>query len=151
MSRSRTRLLNLLVVGIAAVLVLPSGCGKDEPRSEVSAFNFNGIRTSSEELAVEVEQVSGAPRDDYLEWSCLLSCREADGCHADLRVTVFYRSGGEDQDIVLTGTVNVPVGARARLTRVQRPPVPVDGVDRVEVRVTAQRDSADGPPPTPRI
>ncbi len=151
MSRRRTRLLSGLVAGLAAVLALSSGCRKDEPRSGISEFSFDGVTTSSKELALDVAQVSGIPHDDYVEWSCLLSCREPAGCHADLRVTVFYRSGGEDQDIVLTGTVDVPVGARARLTRVQRPPVQVDGVDRVEVRLMAQRDTADGPPPTPRI
>ena len=151
MSRSRPPFLSGLFAGLAVLLLLVPGCRKDESRSGISAFSFNGIGTSSEELAVDVEQVSGVPRDDYLEWSCLLSCRQPEGCHADLRVTVFYRSGGESRDIVLTGTVNVPVGARARLTRVQRPPVPVDGVDRVEIRLTARRDTADGPPPTPRI
>ena len=151
MSRRRNRLLTGLVLGLGAVVVLSSGCRKDEPRSKVADFSFDGVKTSSEELAVEVEQVTGVPHDDYVEWACLLSCREPAGCHADLGVTVFYRSGGDDERIVFTGTMDVPMGARARLTRVQRPPVPVDRVDWVEVRLVAQRDTADGPPPTPRI
>lgn len=151
MPRRRNRLLSGLVLGLVAVVVLSSGCRKDEPRSKISGFSFDDVKTSSEELAVEVEQVTGVPHDDYVEWACLLSCREPAGCHADLRVTVFYRSGGDDERIVFTGTMDVPMGARARLTRVQRPPVPVDGVDWVEVRLVAQRDTADGPPPTPRI
>ncbi len=151
MSRRRTRLLTGLAASLAACVVLSSGCGKDDIRSGVASFSFDTISTSSEKLAVEVEQVSGTPHDDYVDWACLLSCREPAGCHADLRVTVFYRSGGTDEQIVLTGTVDVPVGARARLTRVQRPPVPVDDVDRVEVKVVAMRGGEDSPPPTPRI
>ena len=140
-----------LIATAAALLVVCTGCGKDQVATGISDFSFDRVRTASDDLAVEVDQISGTAHEDFIEWACLISCDEPGGCHADLRITVDYQSAGVDREIVLTGTVDVPVGARARLSRIQRPPVPVDHVVRADVVVVADRGAAGGPPPTPRM
>ena len=140
----------LIAATAVAVLVLAAGCRRDRGGPAADNFSVDAVRTESPDLDVAADQVRGTLRDGYMEWACLLECREPEGCHADLRVTVHYHSSGSDRQIVFSGQVDVPVGAHARLGRVQRPAVQVDGLDRVVVDVVNWRNPGD-PPPTPRL
>jgi len=66
------------------------------------------------------------------------------GCGADVRATVFYRSGGAGERITLSRADRRAGRCRARLSSVQRPPHRVDSIDKVAVRVV--RTFAAGDP-----
>jgi hypothetical protein len=95
-----------------------------------------------------VASVRGELHEGYLDWACVIRCKEPSGCSAQLRLTVHYTSAGAAQQITFYGPIDVPMGARARVGGIQRPPHRVDRVDRVEVKV--DRTITPGEPvPTP--
>jgi hypothetical protein len=138
----------LLAVAAVAVVSLrgcPMRSGSD---AAPASFSTDSVPVESPSLAVEVASVGGELHQGYLEWACLLRCKEPSGCSAQLRLTVHYTSAGAAQQITFYGPVDVPMGARARVGGVQRPPRRVDSVDRVEVKV--ERTITPGEPvPTP--
>jgi len=134
-----------IVVVIALIWLLVSKTGGPPP---VESFTMENVPVDSPRLEVAVDQVRGELRNGYMEWACLVKCLEPDGCHAELVLTAFYLSSGEDQQIVFAGTIDVPSGSRARLGGVQRPPRRVDSVERVEVTVDRLFQAGD-PEPTP--
>jgi len=141
----------LLVV--AVLVVLATRTCRSRPQSVVSpaaSFSAAGVPVESPDLAVEVIEVRGDLHEGYMDWVCMVRCQEPGGCRADARATVHYRSGGAAERITLSGPIDVPVGARARLSSVQRPPHRVDSIDKVAVRVVRAFAAGD-PVPTPEI
>jgi hypothetical protein len=140
-----------MITAIAVlVAVSTAGCRRDRSGADAEDFLVESVRTESADLDVTVQQVRGTVREGYLEWACLLQCQEADGCRAELRVTVHFESHGETRQIVFTGRIDADSGGRAQLGRVQRPPTRVDAIDRVTIDVLSRRQPGD-PPPTPRL
>ena len=101
-----------IVVVIALIWLLVSKTGGPPP---VESFTVENVPVDSPRLELAVDQVRGELRNGYMEWACLLRCLEPDGCHAELVLTAFYLSAGEDRQIVFSGMVDVPSGSRARL------------------------------------
>jgi hypothetical protein len=140
-----------VVVLVALVAALLYKCGAGTPTAESPAsFSFENLSASSPGLPVAVDVVRGTLRDGYLDWACLLRCRRPEGCHADLRLTVRYRSGGDEAEIVFHGTMDVAEGSRARFGGVQRPARRVEGITGVEVEVLRTFEPGD-PVPTPEL
>jgi hypothetical protein len=148
------RLKLLLPIGVLVASVVIAGVGLQAcrrpkpPASPAASFSAAGVPVESPELGLEVVEVRGELHEGYMDWICLVRCNDPGGCRADLRATVSYRSGGSGERITLSGPIDVPIGARARLGAVQRPPHRVDSVERVAVRVV-RRFSAGDPVPTP--
>lgn len=144
----------LVVIGalLAVVLLVAVGmrsCRSPQPSAASAAsFSAAGVPVESPNLPLEIVEVRGDLHEGYMDWVCLVRCTNPGGCSADVRATVFYRSTGSAQRITLSGPINVPIGARARLGAVQRPPHRVDSVERVSVRVV-RTFSAGDPVPTP--
>jgi len=144
----------LLVIGalFAVVLLMAVGlraCRSPQPSAAPAAsFSAAGVPVESPDLPLEVVEVRGELHEDYMDWACLVRCKDPGGCRADVRATVFYRSAGSTQRMTLSGPIDVPIGARARIGAVQRPPHRVDSVDRVSVRVVRTFRAGD-PVPTP--
>jgi hypothetical protein len=148
-SRPLLAIAALLVVALVVVVALRASRRSPGPAaSPAASFSTASVPVESPDLALEVVEVRGDLHEGYMDWVCLVRCKAPEGCRADLRATVFYRSGGASERITLSGPVDVPVGARARLSSVQRPPHRVDGVDKVAVRVV-RRFTAGDPVPTP--
>ncbi len=143
--------LAVATVALLAVVTMWK-CGGSQPATSepVESFSFDGVATSSPDLPLAADTVRGTFRDDYMDWACLVKCREAAGCHADLRLTVQYRSGPAAKEIIFHGTIDVPVGARARFGGVQQPALRVDGIERVQVEVLRTFKPGD-PVPTPEL
>ncbi|HOC44712.1 MAG TPA: hypothetical protein PKJ99_16985 [Thermoanaerobaculales bacterium] len=140
----------LLVVAVVAVLALRSCRGPAPPATPAASFSASDVPVESPDLPLEVTTVRGELHDGYMDWACLVRCKDPGGCSADLRATVHYRSAGADEQMTLSGPIDVPIGARVRLGGVQRPPRRVDSVERVTIRVV--RSFAPGDPvPTPEI
>jgi hypothetical protein len=138
----------LLAVALLAVLGMRV-CRSPQPLAAPAAsFSAANVPVESPDLALEVIEVRGELHEGYIDWMCLIRCKAPGGCSADLRATVFYRSAGSVERITLSGPVDVPIGARARLGAVQRPPRRVDSVERASVRVVRTFRSGD-PVPTP--
>jgi len=142
-------------LAVAAVVVVVGvslwKCGSVEPVVEpVESFSFEGPTTSSRDLPLVTDTIRGTYRDGYMDWACLMKCRKPDGCHADLRLTIHYLSNGATEEIIFHGTMDVPVGARARFGGVQRPAKRVERIERVEVEVLRTFNPGD-PVPTPEL
>jgi hypothetical protein len=139
------------VVAVAAGVVSLSSCRGRAPATEAAAsFSVDEVPTESPGLAVTVTNVRGQLHEGYMDWACLVRCNDPDGCSADLHLTVHYTSAGSPATIDFAGPIDVPMGARARLGGVQRPPRAVDGVDRVVIEAKPRRGPGE-PAPTPRI
>jgi hypothetical protein len=144
----------LLMIGalLAAVLLVIVGlraCRSPQPLATPAAsFSAADVPVESPDLSLEVVEVRGELHEGYMDWVCVVRCKDPGGCSADVRATVHYRSGGSTQQMTLSGPIAVPIGARARLSAVQRPPHRVDSVERVSVRVV-RTFSAGDPVPTP--
>jgi len=138
----------LLAVVLFAVVGLRACRSPQPPAAPAASFSAANVPVESPDLALEVIEVRGELHEGYIDWVCLIRCKAPGGCSADLRATVFYRSAGSVERITLSGPVDVPIGARARLGAVQRPPRKVDSVERVSVRVVRTFRSGD-PVPTP--
>jgi hypothetical protein len=138
----------LLAIALLAVVGMRV-CRSPQPLAAPAAsFSAANVPVESPDLALEVIEVRGELHEGYIDWMCLIRCKAPGGCSADLRATVFYRSAGSVERITLSGPVDVPIGARARLGAVQRPPRRVDSVERASVRVVRTFRSGD-PVPTP--
>jgi hypothetical protein len=140
-----------LVIGsvfllVALALVLWRALASRRHVPPPTSFHSEQVVIVSPELALEVVRVLGDTAPGHMRWRCVLRCREAEGCHAQLRVTVHYRSGTESSTITFADIVSVARGEEAVVGGLQRPPRPVDGVDRVEV-VVEQRLGAEQPTP----
>jgi len=139
----------VLVAVVAAGVLALRACRIGQSAGEQAAsFSAENVPTSSPDLAVEAASVRGELHPGYMEWACLLRCKDPDGCSAEVRITVRFTSAGEPEKAIFTGTVDVPIGARARIGGIQRPPRRVDSVEHVDVRVE-RRITAGEPVPTP--
>ena len=93
------------------------------------------VPVQSPDLDVELRAMRPTLRDGFTDWMCLLECREREGCRADVTVKIEYRSLGKPLHLTIGGRLDGDGGEIMRLGRVQRPPVEVDGIDRVTVTV----------------
>ena len=81
--------------------------------------------------AIPVEDVAVQSDDFDVE----LRAMRGTGCRADVQVKVEYRSLGESRQLIIGGRLDGDGGEIMRIGRVQRPPVDVDGIDRVTINV----------------
>jgi hypothetical protein len=133
----------LLVVAIiaAAGLYLWKGREQAPPLPEPQQVNvpdsipIEAVAVASPDLDIELRAMRGTVREGFTDWMCLLECREREGCRAEVQVRVEYRSLGEPRQLTLAGRLGGEGGEIMRLGRVQRPPVEVDGIDRVTIDV----------------
>ena len=150
---SHLRWLVVAAVGVAilvALLVWQAGRDGRSTGDSPQIFGEEGVPVVSPELAVSDALVRGTVFPEYTDWSCVFECREADGCHADVQLTVTYVSGEDELDLKIGGRLDAAMGETMRLGRAQRPPTSVDDVIKVTLEV-ASTHSPDGARPTPRI
>ena len=150
---SRTRWLAVAAVGVAVLVALLIWRGCRDGRMAADApqdFGAGGVPVTSPDLAVSDALVRGTVHPDYTDWSCILECREPEGCHAEVQLTITYLSGGDELDVKLGGRLDAAMGETVRLGRAQRPPTAVDEVKLVTLEV-ATTYRPGGPRPTPRI
>lgn len=136
-----------LLIGVGALVLatLPwllscRGRGAGPPRPTQSEFEHARVTVESPDLEVDVVRVRGQHGSRATDWVCELRCREPEGCHAELRITVHYRSGAEDRNISFVGVIEAVDGEQAVFGGVQRPPEIVDDVVRVEIGVQQRLD-----------
>jgi len=141
--------LAVVVVTILVAVLLWRGFRPAPAPPEIPNFSQDKVTAASPDLAVSEALVRGTVHPGYTGWVCLLECLEPEGCRADLRVVIDYRSRGEAQRLMIDGRVDVDMGETMRIGRVQRPPVEVDGVDKVTVEVR-RSNRGSGPEPTVR-
>ncbi len=140
-----------VAVGVLVMVLVLWKCGAARPATEqAESFSYDGVATSSPDLPLATDTIRGTLRDGYMDWACLVKCQQPAGCHADLRLTVHYDSGGSAEEVIFHGTIDVPVGARARFGGVQQPVQRVDRIDRVEIEVLRTFKPGD-PVPTPEL
>jgi hypothetical protein len=150
---SRTRWLAVAAVGVAVLVALFVWRGCRDGQMEADApqiFGAGSVPVVSPELAVSDALVRGTVHPDYTDWSCILECREPDGCHAEVQLTIAYLSQGSEVFVKLGGRLDAAMGETMRLGRAQRPPTGVDEVTNVTLEVTTTYRPG-GPRPTPRI
>jgi hypothetical protein len=99
------------------------------------SISVEDVPVQSPDLELSLVGMRGTVNPGYTDWACLLECRERQGCHASVEVRVEYRSLGEPRRLVIGGRLDGEPGEIMRIGRVQRPPVAVDGIDRVDVTV----------------
>jgi len=124
-----------VVVTILAAVLLWRGFQSARVPPEIPSFAQEEVTATSPDLAISEALVRGTVHPGYTDWVCLLECLEPEGCRADLRVVVDYRSGGDAQRLMIDGRVDADMGETMRIGRVQRPPVEVEGIDKVTVEV----------------
>jgi len=149
----RARWLAVAAVGIAvlaAILVWRVGRDGRGADDHPQAFDVGSVKVFSPDLAVGDALVRGTVYPEYADWSCVFECREPEGCHAEVQLTVTYRSGGDVLEVKLGGRLDAAMGETMRLGRAQRPPTGVDEIERVELEV-ATTYRPGGARPTPRI
>ena len=139
-----------VVLVVAAIFLYWRGCRPAPPAPEEVARDFlvDGVSVDSPDLAVGPATVRGIVHPAYTDWSCLLECRETDGCRAEVQLVVTYRSQGETRHLNLSGRLLAVSGETMRIARAQRPPTVVDTVEGVTLEIIAPLDT-DSPPPTP--
>jgi len=133
----------LLIVAIvaAAGLYFWQGRNRTPPLPEPKqvhvpdAIPVEDVAVQSDDLDVELRAMRGTVKPGFTDWMCLLECREREGCRADVQVKVEYRSLGESRQLIIGGRLDGDGGEIMRIGRVQRPPVDVDGIDRVTINV----------------
>jgi hypothetical protein len=133
----------LLLVAVAAAVGLYLWRGRNQapPLPEPQQINVpdsipvEEVAVESPDLDVELRAMRPTVKSGYTDWMCLLECREREGCRADVQIKVEYRSLGEPRQLILGGRLGGEGGEIMRLGRVQRPPVEVDGIDRVTINV----------------
>jgi hypothetical protein len=108
------------------------------------AIPVQEVTVQSTEIDLELTAMRGNVHPDYTDWTCILECRELEGCRADVEVVVEFRSSGEPRQLTIGGRLFGDPGEVMRIGRVQRPPVNVDGIDRVTINVLHIYDK-DGP------
>ena len=150
---SRTRWLAVAAVGVAVLVALLVWRGCRDGRMAADApqtFGVGSVPVVSPELAVSDALVRGTVHPDYTDWSCILECREPDGCHAEVQLTIAYMSQGTEVFVKFGGRLDAAMGETMRLGRAQRPPTGVDEVNLVTLEV-ATTYRPGGQRPTPRI
>ena len=136
-----------VVVTIVIAVFLWRGFQSAPVPPEIPSFTQEEVAAISPDLAVSEALVRGTVHPGYTDWVCLLECLEPEGCRADLRVVIDYRSHGEAQRLMIDGRVDAEMGETMRIGRVQRPPVEVDGIDKVTIeKLRSIREN--GPEPT---
>ena len=136
-----------VVVTILVAVFLWRGSQPAPAPPEIPSFSGDEVTAISPDLAVSEALVRGTVHPGYTDWVCLVDCLEPEGCRADLRVIVDYRSRGETQRLMIDGRVDAEMGETMRIGRVQRPPVEVDGIDKVTIeKLRSIREN--GPEPT---
>jgi len=133
----------LLIVAVVAAVGLYFWLGRNGPPplpepqqvNVPDAIPVEEVAVESPDLDVELRAMRGTVNPDFTDWMCLLECRQRDGCRADVQVKVEYRSLGEPRQLIIGGRLDGKGGDIMRLGRVQRPPVEVDGIDRVTITV----------------
>ncbi len=130
----------VVAAGVVAWLVL----GRRPPQP--ADFTASAVPIESASLALETDEVRGVVREGRTQWRCLLRCREAGGCHAQLRVTVHYLSGGAPRSVTFADTVQVGSGEVAMIGGNQRPAEVVDSIQRLKV-IVEQRLDGEHPRP----
>jgi len=149
----RASWLAVAAVGVAvlvAFFVWRAGRDGRGPDDAPEAFNAGSVPVTSPELAVSDALVRGTVYPEYTDWSCVLECREPEGCHAEVQLTIMYRSGGDELKVKLGGRFDAAMGENMRLGRAQRPPTVVDQIGRVMLEV-ATTHRPGGARPTPMI
>ena len=139
----------LAIVAAAALAVPGAGCRRGPAESRANQFSFASVPLQSPQLAVELTEVRGEPGEGSLDWRLMFSCREPEGCHADLVVVVHYQGDRGAEQIQFVDTGSVPDGATVRVGGV-KPAREVSRVERVEVRVERTFRPGD-PSPTPEL
>lgn len=129
----------LLLAALVALLLWRGRSVAPSPQIP-SGFEHERVAVQSPDLGLDVVRVRGEHGNRATDWICELRCREPDGCHAELRITVHYRSGADDRTISFVGVIAAAAGEQAVFGGVQRPPEMVDDVERVEVRVQQRLD-----------
>ena len=139
----------VLVVGVLLIVAMVAAVGlyfwqdrnKTPPLPEPTqvhvpdAIPVEDVAVQSPDLDVELRAMRGVVKPGFTDWMCLLECRQREGCRADVRVKVEYRSLGESRQLTMGGRLDGEGGEIMRLGRVQRPPIEVDGIDRVTIDV----------------
>ncbi len=125
------------VVAVAGVFLLWRGCGAPRNGADQQKSLDGDISLVSPDIAVELLSVRAAVNPGYTDWACILECREAAGCRADVAVKVIYVSQGEERVLSLAGRLDAERGQSMRIGRVERPSSPVDRVEQVIVKVRA--------------
>lgn len=152
--RYRWLLLVLAVALVAAVVtvVVRRGLRPEpiiDPVSE-EAHSASSVPVDSPDLRINVATVKWTNHPGYTDWTCLVECRERDGCHAEVQLVVDYISSGRQQRLTLGGRLDSAYGETVRIGRAQRPSVAVDRVEQVTVQVLAAFHR-DAPTPTPMV
>lgn len=134
-----------LIVVVIAVL-LWRGC---RPAPDIAPADFidDTVKLESPKLDLELVSVRGTAKQVSTDWVCQFRCLEKQGCRADVRVVIHYRSQGERRALKLTGRFNGANGDILWVGRGQRPPEAVGRIDKVVVDVVAPFDPA-APIPT---
>jgi hypothetical protein len=143
---SRRILWFLIPVVFVAGILLWWFTRSPEPPPPATGFAASEVAIDSPEIKLELTDARGVVSGDVMRWTCSFVCREPEGCHADLAVTVNYSAGGTARSIGIGGTIDVGSGDPWSVSVVQRPPDQVDTVDLVEVVV---RHSYGQGAPTP--
>jgi hypothetical protein len=150
---NRTRWLVVAAVGVAVLVALfVWRAGRDDRDADVESqeFRVGSVAVDSPALAVSDALVRGTVYPEYTDWSCVLECREPQGCYAEVQLTITYLSGGDELEVKLGGRLDAAMGETMRLARAQRPPTAVDEIERVTLEV-ATTYRPGGEQPTPRI
>ena len=143
-------LVAVIAVIILAIALLWRGLRPASAPPEIPSFTEDEVPVLSPDLALSEALVRGTVHPGYTDWACLLECLEPEGCRADLRVVVDFRSGGEARRMMIDGRVDAGMGETMRIGRTQRPPVEIDGIDKIAVEVL--RSLREGAPqPTPHL
>jgi hypothetical protein len=149
-SRRTWLVVAIVILAVAAILLYWRGCRQapPEPATEVRDFLIEGVTVVSPDLAVGPAIVRGTVHPGYTDWACLFECREPDGCRAEVRMVVSYLSQGQEQSLIIGGTLQAASDETVRIGRVQRPPTAVDEVRRATLEIVAMHDP-NAPAPTP--
>ena len=140
----------LLVLIVILAVVMLWRCGRPgRSRPRVAAFSYTAVALESPDLGLELTEVRGDPIEGSLDWRCVFTCQEPDGCHADVVVSVHFQSGDDARQIQFADTIHVPTGTRFRVGGL-KPPTPIKSIDHVEVRVERRFRPGD-PLPTPEL
>lgn len=136
-----------VLVAVALAVLVARGC-RPGPPGPPADFSEDGVRLVSPEIDLVLVSVRGTAHPSYTDWACLLECREARGCGADVKLVVEYRSAGEKQTLNIAGRLVGERGQTMRVGRAQRPAVAVDRIDRVTVEVVSEvKPTATQPTP----
>ena len=151
----------LLAVGVVVAVLVVAGLWLwrsrtgppplPEPKQIVvpDAIPVEDVAVQSPNLDLKLVAMRGTERPGFTDWVCLLECREREGCWASVQVTVEYRSAGVPKKLIIGGRLEGDGGEIMRIGRVQRPAIPVDGIDQVTISVLEV--FTPGVPPEPII